>query len=384
MRTDDLDFDLPPELIATAPPDERDAARMLVASRSDPSAPVRHLLVRDLPEVLSADDLLVLNRTRVIPARFVGVNEQTGGSVEGLWLADAADGLAEPWPLRWRVLLRARRTRPGRTIALLSPDGTPSGVRLELAEKATGPRSESGAEPASEPGSWTVVVHDAAGNRPTSAVLEATGRTPLPPYILNARKAEGGVPVDDATDRARYQTTYAREGASIAAPTAGLHFTPELLQRLEARGVGRAELTLDVGAGTFRPIETDTVDAHPMHMERCSMDPDALGRVFGGDGKRVIAVGSTSVRTIETYAAVLARGEAPPASTETDLLISPGYEWYRVDAIFTNFHLPRSTLIAMIAASVEGGIERVRELYQEAIDHRYRFFSYGDAMLLLP
>ena len=379
MRTEELDFELPPERIATRPVSPRDAARLMVVRASEPDAAPEHRFVRDLPQILAPKDVLVLNRSRVVPARFVGFTEQTRGGAEGLWLGEEPE---HGEGLRWRVLLKARRFRPGRRVRLLGPDDAPSPVALELIEKCDDP---------GEAGAWRVLVRDDAGPRATPEVLDAVGRTPLPRYILQARKS-AGEDVADALDRSDYQTTFAGGGgaedapasASVAAPTAGLHFTPELFGRLEAAGIERAEVTLHVGAGTFKPIEAETVDAHSMHAEWCSLEPAGPARTIDRGEGRVVAVGSTSTRTLEAFAAIRRRGEPLPPWLETDLLIAPGYTWQRVDAIMTNFHLPRSTLLALVAASVSGGIERVRELYRVAMQREYRFFSYGDAMLILP
>ncbi len=373
MRTSELDYELPPELIATRPCEPRDAARLLVCSRSDP-ARLEHARVHDLPGFLDLGDTLVFNTSRVIPARLIGRNLDTGGGVEGLYLRDSSP--TPDAPLVWEALVKARRFRPGRRLALLDESDRPVGVTLTLLER-TG----------EEAGVWRVAVQSEPAGLGTLEILERAGRTPLPPYIRSARKSEG-VEISDKADRARYQTVYADAAGSVAAPTAGLHFTPALLDAVRARGVGRADVTLHVGPGTFKPVETETLEAHPMHAEWCSMGAGAVERVFGGVGGegrgRVIAVGSTSARTIESYAAAIAEGGSAPASMETDLLIAPGYRWRRVDAMLTNFHLPRSTLLAMIAALFPEGMQRVRELYAEAVGEGYRFYSYGDAMLILP
>ncbi|MEM7755874.1 MAG: tRNA preQ1(34) S-adenosylmethionine ribosyltransferase-isomerase QueA [Planctomycetota bacterium] len=375
MRTEELDFDLPRELIATRPAEPRDSARLLVVRKDTHE----HRTIRELPEILNANDTLVFNATRVLPARFRGHNEQTGGKVEGLWLRDAEPGPAGE--RRWEVMLKARRHRAGAIIGLERETGEQTGVRISIVERSS-----------HEEGGWIVDVHtppDAEAD-PTEAVLALAGMTPLPPYILSRRK-EAHDAVDDAFDRAAYQTIFADDrtrGGSVAAPTAGLHFTPRLLGQLEAAGVRRTTVTLHVGAGTFKGIETDTVEDHEMHAEWCTMNAEARDAVFGAltseSDRRVIAVGSTSTRTIESYAAVHAERGSYPDWLETRLMITPGYRWQRVGAVLTNFHLPRSTLIAMVAAAVPGGIERVRGLYAEAIAERYRFFSYGDAMLILP
>lgn len=382
MRTDDLDFELPRELIATRPAEPRDSSRLLVVSRSDPGR-LEDRVFTDLPGLLGGvgvGDTLVFNRSRVIPARLEGVNPATGGRVSGLYLKDAgraADGRAA-----WTVLLKAKRARAGGRVALTGADGRETGVVLELVEACA----------AEGPGAWVVVVEGAQ----SAEVLDKVGLTPLPPYILSARKERGEATADEL-DRSFYQTVYAggggEETGSVAAPTAGLHFTDRVLADLAARGVGRREVVLHVGAGTFRPVETERLEDHPMHAERCWLGTagDLLPRkAVDGRGGRVIAVGSTSVRTLEAAAGLIEAGRAEEARGwfETDILIAPGYRWKAVDGMVTNFHLPRSTLIAMVAAALEGdgidGVERVKAVYAHAVKEKYRFFSYGDAMVILP
>ncbi|GJM19870.1 MAG: S-adenosylmethionine:tRNA ribosyltransferase-isomerase [Phycisphaeraceae bacterium] len=373
MRTNDLEYDLPAELIATEPATPRDSARMLVVSRTDPSL-CEHRHVRDLPEYLGPGDRLVMNATRVLPARFVGRNLDTGGGVQGLYLRDAeptAEGRRT-----WVAMLKAKRTRPGRRVALENASGAPTGVELTLIERTD-----------DESGAWVVAV-DAPADAGTTApeILARAGQTPLPPYILSARR-EHHLEVSDADDRARYQTVFAREdaSASVAAPTAGLHFTPELLDRLGERGVERAQVLLSVGAGTFKPVEAERLEDHDMHAEWCSLNPAGPGVLAPAAGRR-IAVGTTSVRTLEAFAAWTHEhpGEPAPEWLETRLLIAPGHRFEAVEGVLTNFHLPRSTLLALVAALFEGGMDRVREVYAAAIAERYRFYSYGDAMLVLP
>ncbi len=414
MRTSDLDFHLPEHLIATRPAEPRESARLMVVRRSDPTRP-EHRTIADLPGLLGDTDLLVFNRSRVLPARFEGVNEATGGAFEGLWLADGPP--TDAGLPTWRLMLRAKRPRVGSRLALLRDDGTPAGVTLELLDASSlggaAPRAATSSSPSGDlrpdaGGQWLAAVHTHAPDD-TPSVLDRAGRTPLPPYIRRARK-HAGVAVPDAVDRSHYQTVFAAgphtdpaHGASVAAPTAGLHFTPALLDRLAARGVARAEVTLHVGAGTFKPIDADEVEKHDMHAEWCSIDAAAHHAIFRSQ-RRVIAVGSTSVRTIESYAAAMEAGDhaavpgalarpgepaapgqpdAIPAWLSTRLLISEGYRWRRVDAMLTNFHLPRSTLLAMVAAAVPGGISTVRHLYDIAVAEGYRFFSFGDAMVIV-
>lgn len=381
LRTAELEYELPPELIATRAAEPRDSARMLVVSRSDAGL-LRDSTVRELPGFLRAGDLLVFNATRVVPARLAGRRADTGGRVEGLYLREEA---AREGGAAWVVLLRGRHLRPGVRVALDDAQGVPTGVVLTLLGRDEG-----------EPGAWVVAV-EGSGDA-GAGVLERVGATPLPPYILKMRRA-AGMEVADREDRERYQTVFARGGAeggesegSVAAPTAGLHFTPGLLGALAARGVGRAEVVLHVGTGTFKPVEAEHVEEHPMHAEVCSMDAGAVEAVkrTRAAGGRVFAVGTTAVRTLESYAALDEAGEALPERMATRLLITPGYRWRWVDGVVTNFHLPRSTLLALVGALFSGGsgragdVERVREVYAHAVRERYRFYSYGDAMLVLP
>lgn len=356
MRTDELDFDLPGELIAREPARPRDASRLLVVSRSDPSV-LEHRIVRDLPGFLRAGDVLVFNTTRVVPARFAGVNLDTGGKVTGLYLERA------PEPDHWRVLIKMRRHRPGARIGLDLKPGQTQPVELELIKRET------------DDGVWLVRVTGGMD------ALERAGLPPLPPYILSARRHAGEAENRDE-DEGVYQTVYAQEPGSVAAPTAGLHFTPELLRTLSEQSVRREDVTLHVGRGTFQPVEVDDLESHPMHSEHCRIEPGVMERLrkARSGGGRVIPVGSTSCRTIESFAG----RNVESGELDTNLLISPGYTWQVTDGLMTNFHLPRSTLIAMVAALFPEGADRVREIYAEAIRERYRFFSFGDAMLILP
>lgn len=397
LRTAQLEYHLPDERIATEPATPRDAARLMVLSRSDPRR-LEHRLVRDLPGLLRAGDLLVFNTSWVTPARLL-CRRPTGGRVEGLFVKEWAEG--------WVCLFRGGHLKPGMILGLERGDsGEPSGLSLELVERST-----------DEPGGWRVRLRGAEGQTgPT--ILERVGLTPLPPYILKARR-DRNLRSDDRADRERYQTVLASPGvgvrpervheddgggsASIAAPTAGLHFTPELLLRLASAGVDRGEVVLHVGSGTFRPVEAEVVEDHPMHAEWCRMPPDtraAMERARASGG-RVIAVGTTSARTLESYAgamegddhlrarvgaAELPRGDWPDWLS-TRLLITPGFRWRWCDGLLTNFHLPRSTLLAMVASLLDQpprGLERLLEAYRVAVGERYRFYSFGDAMLILP
>lgn len=357
LRTDDLSFDLPGDLIATEPADPRDSARLLVISRSDPNR-LEHRVVRDLPQILSAGDTLVVNTTRVLQARFVGENIETHGKIEGLYLRDGAE------PGTWVVFIKARRHRIGARFCVSGPDAEDQ-VELELLGRAD-----------DEDGAWVVRVE---GDSATA--LDRIGLPPLPPYILSARAQQGNAK-ERSDDRDRYQTVYANEPGSVAAPTAGLHFTPRLLDALAAGGIERADVTLHVGSGTFKPVEAEHVEEHDMHAEWCAMAPGVMDslRSRRAAGGRVIPIGTTSCRTIESFAG---RG-LDHGSIDTDLLITPGYDWHLTDGLLTNFHLPRSTLLAMVGALLPGGVDQLKAVYAEAIRERYRFFSFGDAMLILP
>lgn len=351
LLASDLDYDLPQELVATRPAEPRDAARLLVVRRG--SDRVDHGHVRDLPACLNPGDAIVFNTTAVLPARLCGRRVATGGAVEGLFIEEIEPG-------RWLVMLSSGgRLAAGEVIDL------GEGVRITPIRR--------------HPEGWIV---DAGSREPAASVLERAGKTPLPPYI---RKARRGVETPDALDRAWYQTVYAARAAaarrSVAAPTAGLHFTPGLLERLGAGGVERIDVTLHVGPGTFRPITAEAVADHAMHPESFSVTAEAVEalRRARERGGRIVAVGSTAVRTLETLPEDLAAG---PVSGRTDLLIAPPWRFRHVDAVLTNFHLPRTTLLALVAALL--GVDRLRAVYREAVSRRYRFYSYGDAMLILP
>lgn len=383
MRVDALDFHLPPELIAATAAEPRDAARLLVVSRTDPDR-LEHRFVRDLPELLAPGDLLVTNDSRVIPARFIAVNAETGGKAEGLWLHDA--GRDARGRCLWTAMVKARRQRAGRVLAVQDRNGRATGIRLEFIE-----RDES------EPGAWRLAAWDEENpGAGTPEMLMRVGLAPLPPYIRSARR-DAGLAADRDDDLDRYQTVYAAGEAaapepacaggsaglvgSVAAPTAGLHFTPELLDRLAGLGVARTAVTLHVGTGTFKTVEAEDLSDHPMHTERCAIPAsarDAMDRAA-----RVIAVGTTAARTLEAFGKLPA-GADRSAWLETELLIQPGHEWRGLHGLMTNFHLPRSTLLALVAALFPEGIDRVHAIYAEAIRERYRFFSFGDAMLILP
>lgn len=342
MDPAELDYALPPERIAQEPLAERDAARMLVLDRA--TATRHHATVRALPEWLEPGDLLVVNATRVEPARLRG-RKASGGAAEALLLG-ALPGAAR----RQRALLRMRgRQRAGQKLVFTGEAGS---LEAEVVRVA---------------GDGTVELAFAAGPEP-----HALGEMPLPPYIRR--------PAPDPRDRARYQTVYAREPGSVAAPTAGLHFTPRLFDALAHRGVERAEVVLHVGPGTFRPLRAEDLAAGALHPEPFSLSEataDAVERTRARGG-RVVAVGTTTTRVLETAAEGAGRVRA--GAGETRLFLRPGHRFRVVDALLTNFHLPRSSLLSLVAAFA--GREAVLAAYAEAVEAGYRFYSYGDAMLL--
>ena len=344
MQLADLDYVLPEELIAQQPAPERAQARLLVLERQSPST--RHLRIADLPALLRPGDLLVLNDTRVIPARVHG-RRPTGGTLELLFVRrrdDGSDGGGE----EWEVLVRGS-PRAG------------EGVHLPDADAAwRGPLGD---------GRWRLAI------RAGEAVpdwLERVGEVPLPPYI----RRPGG---PTGSDRERYQTSYARVPGAIAAPTAGLHLTPALLDHLRAAAIGVAAVTLHVGPGTFLPIRVDDLDRHVMESEWYDIPPLAATDIARAraEGRRVIAVGTTTVRALE---AAGRDGTLAAGPGEARLFIRPGFRFRIVDALLTNFHLPKSSLVALVAAFA--GWNRIRAAYEEAVRLRYRFYSFGDAMLL--
>ncbi len=342
------DYDLPPELIAQQALADRAAARLLVVHRA--TGTLEHRQIRDLPEILAPGDLVVVNDTRVVPARLIGRRAATGGAWEGLFLrVDETTGL-------WQILAHTRgRPALGESVALVDRAGA-EGVTLELVGRGLG-------------GTW-LVRPSVAG--PAEEVLARVGRVPLPGYIRGGDEQQG--------DLERYQTVFARQAGSAAAPTAGLHFTPDLLAALAARGIGRADVTLHVGIDTFRPITAERLDDHPMHTEWCACpEPTAAAiRVTKARGGRVMAVGTTAMRTLETAARA---GAVSAWSGPTDLFIRPGFSFHAVDCLLTNFHLPRTTLLVLV--STFASRELIRHAYAEAIRERYRFLSYGDAMLIV-
>ncbi len=340
MRLSDFDYDLPQSLIAQYPEAQRSDSRLLalLTGENEP----KDLMFRDFPSLLRGGDLLVFNNTRVMPARLLG-RKETGGKVE---------------------LLIERVISSHRALAHVRASKTPKpGSRLLLGEGLHPVFVE---ERRDELFALRLEQGDFHG------LMTREGHMPLPPYILRA---------DQPLDQERYQTVYAEHPGAVAAPTAGLHFDRGMLDRLTSLGIGQAMLTLHVGAGTFQPVRSERLEAHAMHSERVEVDAAVCGKVreTRASGGRVIAVGTTSVRALE---AASAGGELQPYSGETRLFIRPGYRFRSVDAMLTNFHLPRSTLLMLVAAFA--GHRRVMQAYLHAVQRQYRFFSYGDAMFLTP
>ncbi len=352
MLTREFDYHLPDDRIAQEPA-PRGTSRLLVLD-APLGSPERHRTVADLPEILRPGDLLVVNDTRVIPARIFGhrlLDDGSRGARVELLLVErmgAEDEAAEA-PTEWEALVRpGRKARPGTVLVFEEAPG----LRAEVTAKGGDGR------------------HRVCFSEPVEPHLERLGHVPLPPYIKRPDRPE---------DRTRYQTVFARRPGAIAAPTAGLHFTPELLERLEARGVQRTTVTLHVGIGTFKPVTAELVHEHVMDAERYEIpdeSADAIRRTRGRGG-RVVAVGTTVVRTLES--AARADGTVAPGAGRTGLFIVPGHRFRAVDALLTNFHLPRSTLLMLVCAFA--GKDRVLEAYREAVEVGYRFYSYGDAML---
>lgn len=362
MKTSDFDYCLPQELIAQSPIEPRDASRLMVLDRK--TGAIEHRTFRDLADYLAAGDVLICNESRVVPARLSGRKVPTGGKVELLLVAKREEKV-------WEVLTKGRKVRVG--------------TRIEL------DRDESEAEGA-EGVVGEVIGQAGDGVRliefevPIEPLLDELGVVPLPPYIHE--------PLEEPE---RYQTIYARVKGSVAAPTAGLHFTPQLMKEFEARGVEFAFVTLHIGLDTFRPVRTENVEDHPMHSEYCKLNPEVAEQInrAKAEGGRIIAVGTTSVRVLETAVRLKAKVQNPkskgdlepgtwnlePFSGWTDLFIYPGYQFRAVDVLITNFHLQRSTLLMLVAAFT--GKELIDRAYQEAIRRGYRFYSFGDAMLIL-
>lgn len=343
LATSDFYYDLPEELIAQSPSDERDGCRLMVLDRE--SGDIEHKIFRDIIDYLRPEDMLVVNSSKVIPARLLGKTDKTGGDMELLLLRMLENG-------EWETLVRpGKRAKVGATFNFSDI------LHATVTSIALG-------------GNRTVKFeYDTEKYKNIYEVLDAIGNMPLPPYIT--KKLENK---DD------YQTVYAKEEGSAAAPTAGLHFTDELLERIKAKGVGYGEVTLHVGLGTFRPVKVDKIEEHEMHGEYFHISAEVAEEINRrrANGGRIIAVGTTSCRVLES--ASTDDGKVHPMNAETAIFIYPGYKFKAVDALITNFHLPESTLIMLISALA--GRDKVMNAYTTAVEEKYRFFSFGDAMLI--
>ena len=343
MKVSLFDYDLPEELIAQYPVSERDESRLMVLNRA--TRDIQHTTFTQLSGFLSPGDLLVLNNTRVIPARLIGKKERAGGKVEILLLSPKGEDI-------WKALIkRSSRMSPGTKV--IFGNG-------KLTAKVLGKTETQG----------RLVQLEHNGN--LKDLLEEFGNPPLPPYIK--REAENG-------DKERYQTIYAKKNGAVAAPTAGLHFTKSLFAKMEAKNIKTVELTLHVGLGTFQPVRVENIEKHELHSENIEITQEAAQQInkTRNSGGKIVAVGTTSVRSLES--SVDAGGRVFSRSGSTDIFIYPGYKFHTVDALVTNFHLPKSTLLMLVSAFA--GREFVMEAYREAVRRKYRFYSYGDAMLIL-
>jgi S-adenosylmethionine:tRNA ribosyltransferase-isomerase len=367
VRRELFDFDLPPERIATHPSAARDGARLLVL---DPARDtLEHGTILELDARVAAGTLLIVNDTRVVPARLLGTKEQSGGRVEILLVrclgeASIVEGNRSIVAERWRAMGRSSKPlRPGARLAFKARgDAGPVILRAQIEQRST------------EDGLLDVLLFTPdASSMSIDAAVEAAGHMPLPPYLHRA---------DEDSDRERYQTVFARVKGAVAAPTAGLHLSQALLDRLENKGVQRASVTLHVGLGTFQPVTADDLDDHPMHSELYEI-PEATALAIEAArarGAPVLAIGTTVVRALESAADRARPGCVRAGAGETRILIQPGYSFAVVDQLLTNFHLPQSTLLALVSAFA--GRERVLDAYRSAVQNGYRFFSYGDAMLI--
>jgi S-adenosylmethionine:tRNA ribosyltransferase-isomerase len=349
MKTELLDYHLPPERIAQIPADKRIASRLLVLHRQ--TGRLEDRLFADLPEYLHSGDCLVLNNTKVLPARFY-FRRSTGLRMEALFLN-------EPAPGQWQIMVKnARRLKPNEMLTLLDRDNLAAMPCKALSR--------------TDEGNWLLSPQERDS---AEIILSRIGFAPLPPYIKRDGQTDPA-----ANDLARYQTVFAEKPGAVAAPTAGLHFDHAMLDRIGQLGIQTARVTLHVGTGTFKPVQTDVLEEHPIHSEYYEMPAAAAEKINAvrSAGGRIVAVGTTSVRTLE---ASVCNGAADPSAGSTRLFITPGYRFQLVDAMVTNFHLPRSTLLALVAAFA--GLDNIMNAYHHAIENRYRFYSYGDAMLLL-
>ncbi|MBL8855144.1 MAG: tRNA preQ1(34) S-adenosylmethionine ribosyltransferase-isomerase QueA [Planctomycetaceae bacterium] len=360
---DQYDFPIPKSLIAQTPLPHRADARLMVVNRQ--SQQIEHRHVRDLPEILSPRDLLVLNDTRVVPAKLTGVRQKTGGRWQGLFLEADPQGV-------WRLMCKTRgKMELGESITLFDRQGRESFsvvmvARLEEGQWAAVPQLHL----LDEESPLRIAVKAARQQWPV--LLQEVGQIPLPHYIRGGNMME--------SDLRDYQTVYAKHPGAVAAPTAGLHFTEEILRGLKRAGIGIGRITLHVGAGTFRPVQAESLDQHVMHQEWCNVDEKSVAQVQQHKqlGGRVIPVGTTSMRSLETAAR---SGTLQPFCGDTNLFIRPGFQFHVADGLMTNFHLPRTTLIVLVRTF--GGDELMKRAYAEAIEREYRFFSYGDSMLIL-
>lgn len=348
LKTSDFDYHLPPELIAQEPLGVRHASRLMVLDR--PTGAIAHSSFNQIGDFLQAGDVIVANNSKVIPARLSVRRETSGGAGEILLLRKLDDG-------SWEALARpAKRLRDGESVTVLpsTPGKAPIASGLSIEEHLGD-------------GLVRVLLADLVETN-----LETIGHTPLPPYITT-----------HLDDPSRYQTTYASESGSAAAPTAGLHFSRELIDSLQARGVIWSEVTLHIGLDTFRPVSAERVADHQIHTEWCTVSSRTAGVIAAAkrEGRRVIALGTTAARTLETAGARWRDSDPTGFSADTSIFITPGYDWTMVDAMVTNFHLPKSTLLMMISSFA--GRDHVLRAYQEAIAARYRFFSFGDGMLIV-
>ena len=341
MKTSDFYYDLPEELIAQDPLEDRSSSRLLVLDKK--TGKTEHHVFREITYYLNPGDCLVLNDTKVIPARLIGVKEETGAKIEVLLLKRGADDV-------WETLVKpGKKARPGARISF--GDGLLVGEVMEVVEEGN-----------------RLIHFEYDGI--FEEILDQLGQMPLPPYITHQLQ-----------DKDRYNTVYAAHSGSAAAPTAGLHFTPELLKEIEEKGVDIARVTLHVGLGTFRPVKVDDVENHHMHSEFYMIDEEAAEKINRAkeNGRKVICVGTTSCRTIESAADE--NGKLKACSGWTEIFIYPGYQFKVLDELITNFHLPESTLVMLVSALA--GREHVLAAYEEAVKERYRFFSFGDAMMIL-
>ncbi len=348
----DYNYELPESLIAKMPLASRDASRLMVVDRKNNT--FYHSHINELPQLLNQGDRLILNDTKVVPAKLFGFRTATGGKWSGLYLGCNEEG-------HWRIIGQTKgKLQPGESITITPAHGVDSSEKLLL----TLIQKENETE-----GTWITKVDQ---NRSPEKLLQQFGTMPLPPYIQRNLASEN--------DWERYQTVYASAAGAVAAPTAGLHFSEKLMQQCAERGIDKSTVTLHVGLGTFRPIAVENLDDHQMHSEWCELTAETIQQIeqTHSAGSRIVAVGTTSVRTLES-----AYRKQPPTSfvRETNLFIRPGFQFNAIDCLLTNFHLPKSSLLVLVSAFA--GYDLIREAYRAAIAEEYRFFSYGDAMLIL-